>query len=144
MKTPNYYNLKKGIIFILILFFFSKGYTQSPVLKTWVNIGYSQKVKVKKFKFKLGISQGIRISDLVYNTRISALTELGVSKKITDNYSLGVSYRISYINKLKHRIALSNSFKFKLVKRLKLGFRLKYQAEFEKNTAFFSRYKTKN
>ncbi len=145
MKTLNYISLKKGIVFIFILCFFSKTNAQSPVLKTWLNIGYSQKIKIKKFKCKLGISQGIRTSDLVYNTRVSALTELGVSKKITDNYSLGISYRISYINKLKHRIAISNAFKFKLVKRLKIGLRLKYQAEFEKNTPFSQdiRLKTK-
>ena len=64
MKTPNYYNLKKGIIFILILFFFSKGYTQSPVLKTWVNIGYSQKVKVKKFKVEL--SEALSVEEMPY------------------------------------------------------------------------------
>ena len=124
---------------ILVLFFFSTSSSllaQSPTYKSWTSIGFEQKIKLKNFKFKIGISQGIRISDLVYNPRITALTEVGVSKKITKNYKLGVSYRASYLNGFKNRIALSNTFKIALHKKLSLSLRFKYQIEIEKNVPF--------
>jgi len=143
MIIKNSIILKKAFL-ILILFSLSQMLqAQAPIYKTWFNIGYEQKIKIKKFKFKVGISQGFRISDIVYNQRYSTFTELGISKKITKHYKLGFSYRANYLGSFRNRIALSNSFKIPIHKKVNLSFRLKYQAEFESNKAFSQDFRLK-
>lgn len=117
--------------------------SQSLISKTWFNVSYEKNIKVtKKFKFKANISQGLRISNIVYTPKNTLLTEIGVSKKITKFYKLGVSYRASYLNGLKNRLALTNKFSIKL-KPFVLSFRLKYQAEFKSNSAFSQDFREK-
>lgn len=142
-KTSEKRTFFQKLLIFSFLIISIQAYSQAPKYKTWLGISYEQKLKIKKFKFKLGLSQGLRINDLQYNTRLSALSEIGVSKKITKFYKLGLSYRISYIGGFKNRIALSNSFKLKLAKKLNLSFRIKYQAEFEDNKAFSQDFREK-
>lgn len=122
--------------FLTIMSFSMSAKAQAPTYKTWFELSYEQKIKINKFKFKASVSQGLRINDLAYNTSYSALTEVGLSTKITNFYKLGVSYRASYIGDFKNRVALSNTLKFKIVDDLDLSFRLKYQAEFKENNPF--------
>lgn len=130
-------------LFITIMSITLQIKAQVPIYKTWFEVGYEQKIKIKKFKFEASISQGFRINDLVYNTGYNALTELGVSKKITDFYKIGISYRASYIGDFENRVALSNAFKFEIIKDLDVSFRLKYQAEFEENSPFSQDFRLK-
>lgn len=128
--------MKKHLMIILVLCCAINLIAQKHLeLKSWTGISYETKFKIKKQKFKLGIDQQVRISDLVYNTRVSALTQVEVSKKITDFYKIGLSYRLSYINRLRNRLSLNNSFKVEK-DILSVNFRLRYQAEFEKNNPF--------
>lgn len=128
--------MKKYAILILLFGFSFHATAQKHLeLKLWTGLSYETKFKIKKEKFKLGIDQQFRVSDLVYNTSYSALTQVGVSKKITDFYKIGISYRLSYINRLRNRLSLNNSFKLEK-DILSVNFRLRYQAEFEKNNPF--------
>jgi len=133
-------NLFTTLLFILFFFLVK---AQEPVYKSWFSVSYEQKVKLaKKFKIKVNISQGLRISDIFYTQKYSALSEIAASKKITKFYKLGFSYRASYINRFKSRMAILNKFSIKL-NPLVLAFRIKYQAEFEKNTAFSQDFRGK-
>lgn len=116
---------------------------QAPSYKSWLEVGFEQKIKIKKFKFKVGVSQGFRISDVVYTPKYNALTEVGASTKITDFYKIGIAYRASYIGGFENRLSMSNTFKFGIVKDLDVSFRLKYQAEFEENNPFSQDFRLK-
>lgn len=144
MKSNIQQKIVSVTFFLIIMLLTSPTKAQIPTYKTWLKLSFEQKIKIKKFKFKASVSQGLRINDLVYNTEYSALTEVGVSTKITDFYKLGLSYRASYIGGFKNRLALSNTFKLKVVKDLNLSFRLKYQAEFEENNPFSQDFRLKS
>lgn len=136
--------MKKNLVIILCILFgiFKQTSAQNTNLKTWFGVSYDQKVKIKKFKFKIGAQQQFRISNLAYNPRYSTFTEVGVSKKITKFYKLGLAYRLNYIGGLRHRASLSNSFKVDL-KPVTITFRIKYQAEFENNNPFSQDFRGK-
>ena len=144
MKSNIQQKIVSATFFLIIMLLISPIKAQMPTYKTWLELSFEQKIKIKKFKFKVSISQGLRINDLIYNTECSALTEVGVSKKVAGFYKLGLSYRASYIGRFKNRLALSNTFKLKVVKDLNLSFRLKYQAEFEENNPFSQDFRLKS
>lgn len=135
--------MKRSIITSLFFIIFASATkAQNINLGTWIGLGYEQKLKIKDFKFNAEIEQQLRVSNILYNTEARANTEVGVSKKLTDFYKLGVSYRISYIGDLKHRASISNTFKYEKDK-IELSARLKYQAEFQKNTPFSQDFRLK-
>tara|TARA_B110000908_G_C10074941_1_gene366834 strand:+ start:94 stop:759 length:666 start_codon:yes stop_codon:yes gene_type:complete len=144
MKSNIQQKIVSATFFLIIMLLISPIKAQMPTYKTWLELSFEQKIKIKKFKFKVSISQGLRINDLIYNTKCSALTEVGVSKKVAGFYKLGLSYRAIYIGRFKNRLALSNTFKLKVVKDLNLSFRLKYQAEFEENNPFSQDFRLKS
>lgn len=140
-KTQNFFQIKAFLI-LLSFVFVTEAKTQNLNFKSWFGVAYAQDVRIKKFKFKVSAEQQFRISNIVYRPSYSANTELGMSKKITDYYKMGLSYRLSYIGALKHRLALNNGFKIKKDD-FTFSFRLKYQAEFEKREAFSQDFRLK-
>lgn len=143
MKNNSIHKTLKNSLVLVMMFVFVQSKAQAPTYRTWLEAGFEQKLKINKFKFKVGITQGFRINDLVYNPSYSALTEIGASTKITDFYKIGIAYRASYIGDFTNRVSLSNTFKFGIVKDLDISFRLKYQAEFEENNPFSQDFRLK-
>lgn len=129
------------LIFVLQMVFIAN--SQVTNFKNWYSLSYEQNIKLaKKFKIKANISQGFRISNIFYTPKYSLLSEIGVSKKITKYYKLGFSYRATYLNGFKNRIAINNKFSTKL-KPFTFGVRLKYQIELEKNSPFSQDFRVK-
>lgn len=137
--------MKKSQLLVILFILFgllNQTTAQNTSLKTWVGVSYQQKVKIKKFKFKIGASQEFRISNIAYIPKYSTFTEVGASTKITKFYKLGLAYRLNYIGGLRHRASLSNSFKIDL-KPVTITFRIKYQAEFENDNPFSQDFREK-
>lgn len=130
------------LITIFISLFSIQAKAQNTSLKTWLGVAYERDVKIKDFKFEVSAEQQFRISNFIYLPSYSLLSELGLSKKLTDFYKIGVSYRASYIGGLEHRASINNSFKVEKDD-FTFSFRLKYQAEFEKREAFSQDFRLK-
>lgn len=132
----------KVLIFILCFMISVAAKAQNTNFKTWIGVNYEQELKIKKFKFEVSAEQQFRISNVLYTPSFSTLTELGLSKKITDFYKIGISYRATYIDGFKNRLSINNGFKV-TKDDFTFSFRLKYQAEFEKREAFSQDFRLK-
>lgn len=133
---------KIAIISFVLIFWQTSIYSQNVGFKTWIGAGYEQKVKIKKFKFNVGISQQFRVSNIGYTPKVNALTEVGVSKSFNKFYKIGIDYRATYISKFESRVSLSNTFKARLDP-VTLSFRFKYQVNIEKDKPFSQDFRLK-
>ena len=95
--------------------------------ESWTSIGFERKLP---YSLKLEFEQELRLDDQL-STFKQTFSELSLSYKVFDGFSLQVPYRYStYENKIKQRLSIGGSYKYSF-KPLSLKYRTRLQRTFE-------------
>ena len=97
--------------------------------ESWTSVSFEKKLP---YSLKLEFEQELRLDDQL-STFKQTFSELSLSYKVFDGFSLQVPYRYStYENKIKQRLSIGGSYKYSF-KPLSLKYRARIQRTFEKN-----------
>ena len=96
--------------------------------ESWTSIGFERRLP---YSLKLEFEQELKLADQA-STFKQTFSELSLSYKVFDGFSLQIPYRYStYENKIKQRLSIGGSYKYSF-KPLSLKYRAKIQRTYEK------------
>jgi predicted porin len=96
--------------------------------ESWTSVSFEKKLP---YSLKLEFEQELRLDDQL-STFKQTFSELSLSYKVFDGFSLQVPYRYStYENKIKQRLSIGGSYKYSF-KPLSLKYRARIQRTYEK------------